>query len=100
VKFVFSKGGANARVLASTGSAGSVSAQVTAKKGGKVLVLASGGGSARATGETKITLHEHAGATRGLGSGTIAATLEVKFTPSAGGKTVKATRKIKYEVGG
>jgi hypothetical protein len=100
VKFVFGKAGGNARVLAATSSAGSVSAQVTAKKGGKTLVLADGSGSARATGETKITLHEHAGAVRGLAGKTVAATLEVKFTPSGGGKTAKVTRKIKYEVGG
>jgi hypothetical protein len=99
VKFVFGKAGANARVLASTGSAGSVSARVTVAKGGKTLVLASGSGTAKATGETKITLHEHAGATRGLDGKSVAATLEVKFTPSGGGKTATATRKIKYEVG-
>jgi len=100
VKFVFGKAGANARVLASTGSAGSVTAQVTAKKGGKILVLANGGGTVGTTGEAKIALQEHAGATRGLDGKTIAAKLEVKFTPSAGGKTVKARRSIKYEVGG
>jgi hypothetical protein len=100
VKFDFGKAGANARVLASTSSAGVVSAQVTMKKGGKTLVLASGGGSAGSSGETKIPLREHAGATRGLDGHTVSATLAVKFTPSGGGKTAKATRKIKYEVGG
>jgi hypothetical protein len=100
VKFVFGKAGGNSRVLASTNSAGSVSARVTIKKGGKTLVLASGAGTARASGETKITLREHAGATRGLDGDAFKATLEVKFAPSGGGKTVTATRKIKFEVGG
>ncbi|HXF32336.1 MAG TPA: hypothetical protein VN522_12520 [Solirubrobacterales bacterium] len=99
VKFVFAKASGSPRVLASTSSAGVISAQITIQKAGKTLVLASGGGSARSAGETKVALHEHRGATRGL-TGTVAATLEVKFTPSAGSKTAAATRKIKYEVGG
>jgi hypothetical protein len=97
VKIVFSKAGGNSRLLARTGSAGSVAAQVTATVGGKKVVLARGAGSVGSTGQTKVTLH--AQAVRGL-DGSVPARLEVKFTPAAGGKAVTVARKINYEVEG
>ncbi|MBS1893490.1 MAG: collagen-like protein [Actinobacteria bacterium] len=96
VKIVFSKSGGNSRLLASTGSAGSVTAQVTAMSGGKKVVLARGVGSVGSTGQSKVTLH--AQAVRGL-HGSVPARLEVKFTPTGGGKAVTVARKINYEVG-
>ncbi|MBS1679028.1 MAG: hypothetical protein JST08_16750 [Actinobacteria bacterium] len=100
VKLVFGKVGGNARIQTSTSSAGVVSAKVTAKKGGKSLVLAAGSGTAGSSGVARVSLRERPGAVRGLRGTTVPATLEVKFAPTGGGSTATATRKIKYEVGG
>jgi hypothetical protein len=97
VKIVFSGTGGRSRLLARTGTAGSVTAQVTASRNGQKVVLARGAGSVGSAGQTKVTLHAQAAARRF--DGRVPARLEVKFTPSGGGKAVTVARKIKYEVG-
>ncbi|HVX32896.1 MAG TPA: hypothetical protein VHA80_07120 [Solirubrobacterales bacterium] len=100
VKIVFGGAGASPRVRARTGAAGTVSARVTTRRGGRTLVLAAGRGSAGAGGQTTITLRERKAAVRGLAGARVAARLAVRFSPAGGGKAVTATRKLTYEVRG
>jgi hypothetical protein len=88
------------RVLARTGAAGRLTADLTTRAHGRLLHLAAGSGRVGSSGGTTVHLRRNAAALRRLkGAKSVSATLKIVFRPSAGGRASTLTRHLRVGLG-